>query len=53
MKRFSLVALIFLLVFSLLPVQKADAAQFSDVPERHGFYSEIQYLLDRGVSTRS
>lgn len=28
---------------------RANAAQFSDVPATHGFYQEIQYLLDKGV----
>ncbi|RNF39641.1 S-layer homology domain-containing protein [Planococcus salinus] len=44
MKKLSVVAVV-LLVFGLAaPVQGA-----SDLPESHGFYEEMDYLLDRGV----
>ncbi len=53
MKRLLSILLIFLLVFSGFGLNKASAAQFSDVPASHGFYKEITYLLGKGVISPS
>ena len=44
MKKLSLLAVAVLMLGLALPVEGA-----SDLPESHGFYDEITYLMDRDV----
>lgn len=46
--------LVFLLMISILPIQKAEASSqiFTDVPKNHPNYAAIMYLADQGVITK-
>ena len=48
-KKLFLMLMTSVLVFSGLAISKVEAAQFSDVPESHRFFDDVQYLMEKGV----
>lgn len=49
MKKLLMWALAVILVLSLAPMNKAEAAIYQDVPNSHRFYDDIAYLYEKGV----
>lgn len=53
MRKLLALILVVVLTVSSFSMSRVSAAGFSDVPTNHGFYTEIMYLVDRGVISQT
>ncbi|WP_075618290.1 S-layer homology domain-containing protein [Paenisporosarcina indica] len=53
MKKLLALILVVILTVSTFSFSRVSAAGFSDVPSNHGFYTEIMYLVDKGVISQT